>query len=182
MRIVFLLIQMMLSSACYSYAPKSIVDVKSNDYTELFTRCSGDGCCENSARRLEKSKGYVLKVGEPFICPAGYQPNGLKCPGSYRWCECKTETGCESGSEASENSNSSKPCAAEGMSAGGSRLNSLQCCLGLITTNSWMHAHVKSGCNLPPPPGSSGSCVKCGDRRCDDKNFENKCNCPIDCK
>ncbi len=72
-------------------------------------------------------------------------------------------------------------CAKEGMSAGGSTPNSLLCCPGLVATNSWTHSHLDDGCNNPPPPGSGGFCVKCGDGRCDFKNFENKCNCPSDC-
>lgn len=77
---------------------------------------------------------------------------------------------------------SNDECAKEGMSAGGSTPAVLQCCPGLIETNSWTHSHLKEGCNIPPPPGSDGYCVKCGDSKCDSKNFENKCNCPKDCK
>lgn len=75
-----------------------------------------------------------------------------------------------------------KKCAKEGETAGGSTLAALQCCPGLIATNSWTYEHVKEGCNIPPPPGSGGSCAKCGDGKCDTKNFESKCDCPKDCK
>lgn len=74
-----------------------------------------------------------------------------------------------------------KKCAGEGMDAGGSTLSALQCCPGLIATNSWVHEYVKEGRSRTSPPGSGGSCVKCGDGKCDSKNFENKCNCPKDC-
>lgn len=75
-----------------------------------------------------------------------------------------------------------KECAKEGQSAGGSTLEAKQCCPGLVATNSWSYAHAKDSCNIPPPPGSGGSCVKCGDGKCDSKNFESKCDCPKDCK
>lgn len=72
-------------------------------------------------------------------------------------------------------------CAKEGESAGGSTLSALRCCPGLVMTNKWVYEHSKNGCNIPPPPGSGGSCAKCGDGKCDTKNFESKCNCPKDC-
>jgi len=78
--------------------------------------------------------------------------------------------------------NKADACAAEGMSAGGSTPSALSCCKGLVATNSWQHEHVAQGCNIPSSPGSEGSCVKCGDGKCDSKHFENKCNCPKDCK
>lgn len=78
--------------------------------------------------------------------------------------------------------NAEDKCALEGATAGGSTIDAQSCCTGLILTNRWTHFHLNEGCNFPPPPGSGGSCVKCGDGVCDSKHFENKCNCPKDCK
>jgi len=75
-----------------------------------------------------------------------------------------------------------KDCAKEGETAGGSTLNAKQCCPDLVQTNSWTYNHANQGCNVPVSPGSGGSCVKCGDGKCDTKNFESKCDCPKDCK
>ena len=72
-------------------------------------------------------------------------------------------------------------CSGEGESAGGSCIGCRSCCNGLIGTNSWIHANIKYGCTQLPPPGSGGSCVKCGDGKCDEAHFENRCNCPKDC-
>ena len=58
----------------------------------------------------------------------------------------------------------------------------LTCCEGLMQTNSWIHQNLSLGCKAPPPPGSGGYCVKCGDGKCDSLHFENHCNCPKDCK
>lgn len=67
--------------------PLSIEGVDIRDYKELLKRCNGNGCCKSSAKKLEKSKGYVLTKDQSFSCANGYRPNGLKCPDSYRWCE-----------------------------------------------------------------------------------------------
>ncbi len=76
-------------------------------------------------------------------------------------------------------------CATVGARAGGSSLGAAVCCPGLLATNSWQHEnHRKLGCKdaALTPPGTDGSCVRCGDSSCDSKNFENTCNCPKDCK
>ncbi len=66
--------------------------------------------------------------------------------------------------------------------AGGSCAECKSCCQGLIPSDSWLHTNYKeTGCDGPIPPGSSGSCVKCGDGKCDSAHFENKCNCAKDC-
>jgi hypothetical protein len=72
-------------------------------------------------------------------------------------------------------------CAKEGEAAGGSTLEAKRCCPGLVGTNSWLFINAKNDCKLPAPPGTGGSCVKCGDGKCDEKNFESKCLCPKDC-
>lgn len=56
----------------------------------------------------------------------------------------------------------------------------VSCCKGLVSTSKWLHSNLTKDC-LPGPPGDSGYCVQCGDGKCDDKHFENKCNCPKDC-
>lgn len=74
-------------------------------------------------------------------------------------------------------------CAGQGEEAGGSCVGCLLCCKGLTLTNSWLHRnYVEHGCNAPVLPGSGGRCVKCGDGKCDEANYENKCVCPADCK
>lgn len=73
-------------------------------------------------------------------------------------------------------------CAGEGDFAGGSTLGALRCCPGLVLANWWIHQNLHLGCHVPPPPGTGGTCVKCGDGKCDKENYENKCNCPKDCK
>lgn len=85
MNYFFAIIILFFVSACYGGDPKSISDVDSRDYSELFDRCNGDGCCEASAKDIKQTKGFVLKDG--YDCPAGYQRNGMKCVTSYRWCE-----------------------------------------------------------------------------------------------
>lgn len=75
-----------------------------------------------------------------------------------------------------------KKCAMPGDSAGGSAIGVLSCCEGYVMTNMWLHENYKvHGCNAPTPPGSAGSCIKCGDGICDTKNYEDKCSCPKDC-
>jgi hypothetical protein len=73
-------------------------------------------------------------------------------------------------------------CSNEGQMAGGSTIDAMTCCEGLIYADKFIHEHIKNGCNQFPPPGSWGSCIKCGDGKCDNQNYENKCNCPKDCK
>ncbi|NUM58457.1 MAG: hypothetical protein HUU56_07485 [Bdellovibrionaceae bacterium] len=89
MQFIFLPAILLFSVSCFSQAPSSFKDVQIRDYKELFKRCNGDSCCESSAKRLEKSGGYVLQEGQPFKCPADYSPDGLKCLNSYRWCSPK---------------------------------------------------------------------------------------------
>ncbi len=73
-------------------------------------------------------------------------------------------------------------CAKEGEIAGGSCVDCKACCEGLIATNSWLHKNFEAlGCDAPVPPGSGGSCVKCGDGKCDKAHSENRCNCLKDC-
>jgi hypothetical protein len=55
------------------------------DYKVLIKKCGGDSCCETSARRAQKSKGYVLLKREGRCAP-GFERNILKCISSYVWC------------------------------------------------------------------------------------------------
>ncbi|MCK6593712.1 MAG: hypothetical protein L6Q33_00775 [Bacteriovoracaceae bacterium] len=73
-------------------------------------------------------------------------------------------------------------CSMEGELAGGSMIGAMRCCHGLTLANWWTHQNLNLGCQMPPPPGTGGTCIKCGDGKCDQKNNENKCNCPKDCK
>lgn len=73
-------------------------------------------------------------------------------------------------------------CAKEGDRAGGSTLDAPQCCPGLKQTNKWLFENSRNNCKAYPPPGSDGACIKCGDGKCDTKNYETKCVCPKDCK
>lgn len=56
------------------------------------------------------------------------------------------------------------------------------CCLGLVETSEWRHDNPENDCNMLPPPGDAGFCVKCGDHVCDTTHLEDKCACPMDCK
>ncbi len=72
-------------------------------------------------------------------------------------------------------------CSKEGEFAGGSIIGALRCCQGLVLANGWTHQNLNLGCQVPPPPGTGGTCIKCGDGKCDGQNNENRCNCPKDC-
>ena len=85
MNYFFAIMILFFVSASYGGDPKPISDVDVRDYSELFKRCNGDGCCEASAKRIKQTKGFVLKDG--VVCPNGYQWNHLRCITSYRWCE-----------------------------------------------------------------------------------------------
>jgi hypothetical protein len=73
-------------------------------------------------------------------------------------------------------------CAQEGQTISGGAIGRQSCCEGLKYAGKFTHENLEKGCDFPPPPGSIGSCVKCGDGKCDKKHFENKCVCPEDCK
>ncbi len=62
------------------------------DYEALSQACRQNkvtsGCCLSSVSRMRDVKA-LLASGDTFAqanCPQGYQPDTLKCLGSYRWC------------------------------------------------------------------------------------------------
>jgi len=86
------------------------------------------------------------------------------------------------GPSAKGNVSASQSCAREGETIG-THAGSKLCCEGLIPSNSWLHQnHPQLGCKAPVPPGSSETCIRCGDAKCDEPRFENKCICPRDCR
>ena len=76
----------------------------------------------------------------------------------------------------------SSNCSKVGDMSGGSTVDAQQCCKGLTYSDKYIHEHIKDGCKQFPPAGSWGTCIKCGDEKCDSQSYENKCNCPKDCK
>jgi hypothetical protein len=54
------------------------------DYDQLHKTCTS-GCCESSVEQMRSTESLLKKGAEP--CPAGYQANMYRCPGSFSWCE-----------------------------------------------------------------------------------------------
>lgn len=91
MNLVFLFVLAFIEVICFAKNVSTVDDVDIRNYSELNKRCNGNSCCEASAKRLEKSNGFLIRPNQPFECPEGFQANGLKCLDSYRWCEPKSK-------------------------------------------------------------------------------------------
>jgi len=73
-------------SACtHKNIPLAIDGVPNNDYRELYKRCNGNQCCQDSAHDLQNARGFLKTYSSN--CPDGYIAKTRECVGSYRWCE-----------------------------------------------------------------------------------------------
>ena len=62
----------------------------SSNYDTLAQAChtrQSPECCLASVEAMRASQ-YTLVPREG--CPSGYQPNGMRCPDSYHWCQPET--------------------------------------------------------------------------------------------